>query len=74
MNRKPTHKVSFWGVRCYWHDPTSMMWGVNWFWDWMVEPVVCIHNLLSELTGFLFPGWESPGFPLVILEEYDRAD
>ena len=69
---KPTHKISFYGLRCYYDDREEMMWGTNCVFDLLIEPVCHVHNFLSIVTEFMCPHWESSGFPIKILEEYKR--
>ncbi len=68
MPRKPTHKVSFYGVRCYNDDHTGDLWGCNWFWDLLITPAVAWHWTLQ----FLIPGYGEEGFPLKVLETYEN--
>lgn len=69
---KPTHKVSFWGVRCFLaaDDPDGTLWGCNWFWDLLIHPVVWFHWIMTSVCELFIPEWEDPGFRLVILECY----
>ena len=67
---QPTHKVSFYGVRCYMNDLTGEMWGVNWLYHKLILPVTAMHNTLA----YLVPGFGSEGFPLRILEDYHRSE
>ena len=63
---KPTHKVSFYGLRCYFNENTDELWGVNWLYDKLI-PLACgLHDLVC-LSG----GFERP-FPYVILEDYTQ--
>lgn len=66
----PTHKVSFYGVHCYMHDPTGEMWGVNWVCDKLILPMTALHNTIA----FMVPGFGKGGFPLLVLEEYPRDE
>lgn len=66
---KPTHKVSFYGVRCYTDERSGCMWGCNKFWDALIPVVSLLHNLIVEIV----PGAGQDGFPLVILEEYESG-
>ena len=68
----PTHKVSFWGVRCYWNRHTGDLWGCNLFWDVLIEPAICFHNLMTDVTLAFLPRWEPPGFPLKVMEIYEE--
>ena len=63
---KPTHKVSFYGVRCYWDCHTGDLWGCNWFWELLVPVVAELHNLGATI----YPPAGEHGFPLYILEEF----
>jgi len=65
-----THKVSFWGVKCFYHAPTGVLEGVNMVYDKLIGMAIWFHYLMSDITEFFLPDWESPGFPLKILEEY----
>ena len=67
---KPTHKVSFWGVKCYYHAPTGVLEGVNIIYDKLIGMAIWFHYLMSDIAEFFLPDWKSPGFPLNILEEY----
>ena len=58
---RPTHKVSFYGVRCYFDSRTNQLCGVNWMCSLLIPVVVAIHNLLV-----------SGSFPFRALEEYER--
>lgn len=61
-----THKVSFYGIRCYMNDTTGEMWGVNWLCDKLLTAAYAFHHTM----GFFFPETAAKGFPLYILEEY----
>lgn len=65
MQRKATHKVTFYGVRCYANDRTGGLWGCNWFWGLLIMPAVLFHWLVSWCRYE-----EDQGFPLVVLKEY----
>lgn len=67
----PTHKVSFYGIRCWFNMDTGDLWGLNWFWELLIEPACFIHNIICDTLHFIFPSWRRPGFPLKILEVYD---
>lgn len=62
----PTHKVSFYGVRCYFNSETGDLWGVNRLCDCLILTVTWLHNF----TAWCFPGAAEDGFPFKILEEY----
>ena len=64
----PTHKVSFYGVRCYWNDHTGDLWGTNPIFECLIPVVTFLHNFFVAMV----PGAGENGFPLVILNEYDR--
>lgn len=59
----PTHKVSFYGIHCYFDCHTNTMWGVNWLCDQLIVPVSALHNLVSWTLGGGHP------FSVKILEE-----
>lgn len=62
---KPTHKISFYGVRCYYSDITGELWGCNRVWDWLVPVATGFHNY------FVAPFQAEPtGFPFRVIEEY----
>lgn len=65
MQRKATHKVSFYGVRCYNDDRTGELWGCNWFWEQLIMLAVLFHWMIAYCTHT-----ENEGFPLVVIEEY----
>jgi len=71
---KPTHKVSFYGVRCYMNDRTGHLWGVNAICEGLITVAVGSHNTMSAVTALLLPGWRQPGFKLKILQEYRDDD
>lgn len=64
---KPTHKVSLYGVRCYFDATTSTMWGTNLLWDHLIPVVIFLHPILHRF----FPNAESGAFPMRVLEEYE---
>lgn len=65
---KPTHKVSLYGIRCYFDEYSSTIWGTNWFWDLLLPIVVRIHIIFV----YFIPAEDGDeGFPLRILEEYE---
>ena len=76
MNGKPipTHKVSFWGARCYWDDESGYLWGINPFHDRLIVVAQWFHNTLSMVTETLVPTWEQPGFRFKVLEEYGKNE
>jgi len=63
---RATHKVKFYGVRCYMNDCTGDVWGCNWFWELLITPAVWFHWFCQ----FCNPDYCEDGFPLVIVEEY----
>ena len=66
-----THKVSLWGVRCYWNCETDDLWGVNWLCDHLIIPVSRIHSFFYFLTEAVFPWIDIvDGFPLRVIERY----
>lgn len=67
---KPSYKVSFFGVRCFYRVDGNVLWGINSFYDNLIPAAVFFHNIMSSITGFLIPGWQSPGFPFRILDVY----
>ena len=64
---KPTHKVSFYGVHCYWNCHTDDLWGVNWLCECGIVAVTCLHSFFAMVC----PGAGEDGFPFVVLEEYE---
>ena len=72
----PTHKVSFYGVRCYFDIETNEICGTNWFFDLLVIPVCYVHNTMDWLCEAIIPGYVGDGgFPLRFIEEYiDEED
>lgn len=66
MPRKATHKVSFYGVRCFTDDHTGELWGCNWFWELLVVPAV----LWDSLLRFVIHDYCTDGFPLRVIEDY----
>lgn len=60
-----THKVSLYGIRCWFNDETFEIMGVNRICDWLVFLVVALHQFFCWLTPG-GPGDE--GFPMKILE------
>jgi len=66
-----THKVSFWGIKCLYHAPTGVLSGENNVYDRLIGAATWFHYLMSDITEFFLPNWESHGFPLKILEEYE---
>ena len=62
----PTHKVSFYGIRCFFNCETGDLWGVNRLCDYFIPVVAGIHNCLAGLL----PGAGRGGFPLKVIEEY----
>ena len=62
----PTHIVSFYGVRCFWHSPTNTLWGTNWLSEQLIGVAAWFHNFM---TGFALI--KSPGFPLRIIADCD---
>lgn len=63
----PTHKVSFYGVCCYFNNETGDLWGVNRLCDYLILAVTWMHNF----TAWCFPGAGGYGFPFKIIEEYN---
>ena len=61
-----THKVSFYGVRCYYNIDTGEFWGVNTICDHLALAAAYLHNFFC----WACPGAGEDGFPFVILEEY----
>lgn len=69
----PTHKVSFWGVRCYLDNDNGYLWGVNSFYDHLIPVAAWFHNFMSIIAFTLIPSWEQQGFLLRVIEDY-RTD
>lgn len=70
---RATHKVSFWGVRCYLDCNTYEVWGVNWLCDLLIKPVAYAHSFFFCLTLSVLPGANLiEGFPMRIIEWYGR--
>ena len=65
---KPTHKISFYGVRCWYNDNTGDLCGVNWLCDYLVMAVSWLHNFVA----LCFPGVGERGFPFRVIEEYEE--
>ena len=64
-----THKVSFYGVHCYLDIENGYISGTNWLTDKLI-PVMChLHNFVA----MCFPGFGEDGFPMKIVEEYNRV-
>lgn len=42
-----THKVSFYGIRCWFDCHTGTLWGVNWLCDQLLIPASALHNVIS---------------------------
>ena len=61
---KPTHLVSFYGIKCYMDDNTGTMWGANRIYDAMIPVAAMIHNAFCMLA----PGAGDRGFPLRVLK------
>ena len=71
----PTHKVSLYGVRCYFNEDTAEICGTNWFFNLLIVPVCTLHNVIITINSYVIPGYEyEGGFPLVYLEEYDAEE
>ena len=69
MNRPSVkYKVSFYGLRCYLNIETGDLKGTNCFFDSMISLVVGLHNFFASLV----PGAGADGFPMTVLERYDR--
>ena len=66
----PTHKISFWGVRCYINDETGDLWGINKFHEALIPWAVHFHNAMSFISEMLCPDYIGPGFRFKILEIY----
>lgn len=66
----PTHKISFWGARCYLNDETGDVWGINRFHERLLSVALWFDNLMSAITLFFDPKWEREGFRFKVLEEY----
>jgi len=67
----PTHKVSLYGVRCYFDVETNEICGTNWLFDLLIVPVCHVHNAMDWLCEATLPGYIGrQGFPLTFLEEY----
>lgn len=60
---KPTHKVTFYGIPCWFDCHSSALWGTNWFFDQLIFPIGALHNVVNWLIGGGLP------FPLKVLEE-----
>lgn len=69
---EPTHRVSFWGVPCYWNAYNNQLIGVNWLCDKMVSAAVWFHNAMSGVVIFFLPGWEQPGFRFKLLCDFEK--
>lgn len=66
----PTHKVIFWGVKCYLNDETGDLWGVNRFHEMLIPVATWFHNAMSFMAEMFVPWWEQPGFRFGVLEDY----
>lgn len=65
MRKTATHKVSFYGVRCYLNENTGELWGCNWLLEQLLMLPVLLHWFCQQ---FYIEPEES--FPLVVLEDY----
>lgn len=63
---RATHKVSFFGVPCYFNAQTSELWGVNLICDYGIVAMARLYNFFC----FCLPGADAKGFPLKVIEEY----
>lgn len=66
----PTHKVSFYGLRCYYNAKHDTIWTR---WDcfgFLIEIIAYIHISFNYLTRLVIPNFTALGFPLKILDEY----
>jgi hypothetical protein len=69
----PTHKVSFWGVRCYLREDDGCLWGINMFHEFLIPAAIWFHNVMSFLASMVNPEWEQPGFRFKILDTYEKG-
>ena len=65
---KATHKVSFFGVPCYFNSHTGDLWGVNRICDYGIVLAAWLHNVVC----FCIPGAGANGFPLKVIKEYEQ--
>lgn len=63
-----THKVSFYGVRCYYNAKTDELWGVNSICDYGIFLAVMLHKFVC----FSLPGYGVDGFPLRVIKTYEK--
>jgi len=70
--KNATHKVSFWGVRCYLNDENGDLWGVNLFHELLIPVVTKFHQIMAMITEMFIIGYEDPGFRFRVLEEYNK--
>lgn len=65
-----THRISFWGVPCYFNEPTGFLWGANCFAKYFIAAAVLFHNTMSLIAMMVIPGWRDPGFLFKVRETY----
>lgn len=63
-----THKVSFYGVRCYMDDNSFTLWGTNAFMELLIPVAAFWHDY------FIAPFIEGEGFPVKVLEIYEKIE
>lgn len=67
MTDKPTHLVSFYGLRCYFDEHTDALWATRAWLEWLV-PVLChLHNAAVTVTCVCCPSFEPKGFPVRLI-------
>lgn len=64
-----THKVSLYGVPCYIDLDNGYITGTNIVADWFIPVMLHLHNFVA----MCFPGFGEGGFPIRILEQYEKV-
>jgi len=59
-----THVVNFWGVKCYFDDKKSRLWGTNIVYDKLIPYAWLFQIVMSRLSEAIIPGWGCKGFRL----------
>jgi hypothetical protein len=69
---RATHKVSFYGVRCYFDERTGALWGYGTFWEHLIAPVARIALAVGALAYWLgFAEDYESLFRFRILKQYE---
>ena len=69
-NKNATHKVSFWGVRCYFNDNTGDLWGVNQFHERLIPLAIWFNEFMGFMTEMALPDTVEHGYRFKILDEF----